>query len=89
MTSRDGLTDEPTDELTRLAALMTSPLILHDDVEAVVMVQRGQVGGMVLHQLDPEAALWMILAHAQELAKAAGVSLDVIAVPNNASGAGQ
>lgn len=80
-------TEKPTDRLTRLANEVTAPLNELPDVKAVLMLQDGQRGGIVLHGYDePSEAIADLYFHFRAVCRANGMELEMIAVPDSPEG---
>jgi hypothetical protein len=84
------VTGEPHDRLTRLSAVMTEALEAHpefgDDIKCIAILSDGERGGMSLFNYDDgRDAMADLLAQTQALGEAAGLTLDLLMVPNDAS----
>lgn len=82
-------THEPRDRLTRIGDAMTNAMTSHPEARegdrAIVMLDDGNMGGIVLHGYDDDLdALTDLLVHLRAIFRAQGKDLDVIAIPDDA-----
>lgn len=83
-------TTEPHDRLTRLAAAMTDALDVipgTDGVRAIVMLREGNRAAAQLHGYDDDVeAIADVFEHLRAVFRANGRDLEVVMVPDDASG---
>jgi hypothetical protein len=82
---------EPHDRLTRICDRMTTTFEMHPEHQprdkCIVFLDDGERGGLVLHGYDDDTeAMVNLLMHLRALFRANGKDLEIIAVPNDASG---
>jgi hypothetical protein len=82
---------EPHDRLTRLCDAMTDALEAHaeyaDTVQCAIFLNDGKRGGLILHgYADDRDAIANLFGHLQAIFQANGMSMELITVPNDASG---
>jgi hypothetical protein len=88
MTEPTRTEGKPHDRLTRMCDAMTNTLDTHpehqDGDRAIVMLDDGTNGGIVLHGYDNDiAAITDLLVHLRAIFRANGKDLDIIGIPDS------
>jgi hypothetical protein len=88
------LSTVPVDRLTRICDAMTKTFDLHREMregdKCQIFIEDAVTGGIVLHGYDDEyEALVALLIHLRAIFRANGQDLELIAIPEDASGLDQ